>query len=92
MNTRDEDTLASFFSEHAVIRDGGLEYSGPAAIKCWIQNAFEKDALNLKDIKVSGRGEAWLFEALVSGTFEGSPVRLEHSLTIQNGKISNLDI
>ena len=92
MNTRDEQTLAAFFAEHAVVRDGGLKYSGPAAIKCWTQNAFEKDALNLKIIEVSRRGEVWLFEALVSGTFEGSPVQLEHSLTIQNGKISSLDI
>ena len=92
MNTRNEQTLAALFAEHAVVRDGGLEYRGPAEIKYWIQNAFEKDALNLEVINVSGQGEVWFFEALVSGSFEGSPVHLEHRLTIQNGKISNLDI
>lgn len=92
LNTRDEENLAAIFAEHAVVRDGGLEYHGTAAIRHWIQTTIERYALNLKILKVSGQGREWLFDALVSGSFEGSPVRLEHSLVIEDGKIANLDI
>lgn len=34
----------------------------------------------------------WILHATVSGTFEGSPVLLDHRISIQNGKITLLDI
>jgi hypothetical protein len=92
MNAHDEETLAACFSRQAVVHDGGLEYRSPAAIRRWMQEAFEKYALHLEVTDVSGQGQTWLFEALVSGSFEGSPVQLEHIITIENGKIAKLDI
>lgn len=92
LNARDEETLSAQFLEHATIRDGGLEYRGATAIRHWIQTTIERYAVKLKIVAISGTGNEWLFDAVVSGTFEGSPVRLEHSLTIKDGKIANLDI
>lgn len=92
MNTRDEENLAACFTPDAVVRDGGLEYRGANAIRRWIQSSFERYALNLEILRVSGQGRAWLLDARVSGSFEGSPVRLEHSVLIENDKIAVLDI
>ena len=92
INAHDEETLAACFSRHAVVHDGGLEYRGPTAIRRWMQDAFEKYDLHLDVTDVSGNGQNWLFDALVSGSFEGSPVRLEHSITLENGKIASLEI
>ncbi len=92
LNARDEETLAAIFAEHAIVRDGGLEYRGAIGVRRWIHQTIEKYALNLQVLKVSGQDREWLFDAMVSGTFEGSPVQLEHSLVIEDGKIANLDI
>lgn len=92
MNAHDEEMLAACFSREAVVHDGGLEYRGPAAIRRWMQEAFEKYALHLEITDVSGQNRNWTFEARVSGSFEGSPVHLEHTVTIENGKITNLEI
>jgi hypothetical protein len=92
INTHDEDHLVACFSHQATIRDGGLEYRGLSAIRRWIREAFDRYALHLKVTGVSGQGQTWFFHARVSGNFEGSPVQLEHSLTIKNGKIANLEI
>jgi ketosteroid isomerase-like protein len=92
MNARDEKNLAACFCRQATVRDGGLEYRGSSAIRRWMQDAFDRYALHLDVTEVSGQGKTWFFQARVSGNFEGSPVKLEHSLTIEDGKIANLEI
>lgn len=92
VNAHDEEMLASCFAEQAVVQDGGLEYSGPVGVRRWIQNSLDKYGLKLKVLEVSGEGDEWLFDAVVSGTFEGSPVQLEHSVVIRGGKIAGLFI
>lgn len=90
LNARDEERLIAIFSEDAIVRDGGQEYCGSAAIRHWIQTTIDRYALHLKVLEVSAHGKEWLFDAIVSGRFEGSPVRIEHTLTIENGKIAHL--
>jgi len=92
INTGDKETLVALFTGQSSVRDGGLWYTGPAAIKHWIRDCIERYSLSLEILTVSGEDRAWLFEALVSGTFEGSPVRIEHRVTIQDEKIASLDI
>jgi len=91
-NTRDEDRLAEIFTDSAVVQDGGREYRGASGIRHWIRSTITRYAVNLRILTVSGQGQSWLFDAEVSGTFEGSPIRLEHSLVIEGGKIARLDI
>lgn len=92
LNAHDEDAAAAYFTPKAVVRDGGLEYRGSAAIRHWMQEAFEKYALHLEVTEISGPGPEWTFEARVSGTFEGSPVLLEHRVALSADKITNLEI
>lgn len=92
INAHDEEHLAACFSHQATVRDGGLEYRGLSAIRRWIREAFDRYALHVNVIAVSGQGKTWFFHARVSGNFEGSPVQLEHSVTIEDGKIANLEI
>jgi hypothetical protein len=92
MNAHDEENLTACFSNQAIVRDGGLEYRGVPAIRRWMQEAFDRYSLHLDVTDVSGQGKNWFFQARVSGNFEGSPVQLEHSLTIEDGKIANLEI
>jgi hypothetical protein len=92
LNARDESDLVSIFSHQAVIRDGGLKFRGLGGVRNWIQTAIDRYDLRLKVLAITGHGQEWLFDAVVSGSFEGSPVRLEHSLTLEDGKIALLEI
>lgn len=92
INAQDEESLAGCFTPDATVRDGGLEYRGAAAIRRWIQDTFEKYALRMELVEVTGAADAWTFEARVFGTFEGSPVRLGHRLVICDGRIGLLEI
>lgn len=92
INSGDNEALIALFSRQSSVRDGGLWYTGPTAIKHWIRDCIERYSLSLEILTVSGEDRSWLFEALVSGTFEGSPVRVEHRVTILGEKIANLDI
>jgi hypothetical protein len=92
MNAHDEEGLVALFSRDAFVRDGGLRYSGLTGIRCWIQDCFERYDLSIKILAVSGENTSWHFEATVAGNFEGSPVRLDHYLTIEEGNISSLEI
>jgi len=91
-NTRDEDNLAAIFTDSAVVHDGGQEYRGTSAIRRWIRSTITRYAVQFRILTVSGQDQSWLFDAEVSGTFEGSPVLLEHSLILEGGKILRLDI
>lgn len=92
MNAHDEERAAACFSSGATVRDGGLEYHGLPAIRRWMRDAFEKYDLHLEITDVAGHGQNWTFVARVSGSFEGSPVQLEHSVAIENGRMVNLEI
>jgi hypothetical protein len=92
MNAHDEENLSACFASEAIVKDGGLEYRGTPAIRKWMQDAFDRYSLHLDVTDVSGAGKNWFFHAQVSGNFEGSPVQLEHCLTIEDGKIANLEI
>lgn len=91
INTQDETALTACFAPGAVVRDGGLEYRG-TCVKQWIHDVFERYDLRLDVSDISGLEDAWTFTALVSGNFEGSPVRLEHNVTIADGRIELLEI
>lgn len=92
LNARDERRLVSIFSRHAVIRDGGLKFRGLGGVRSWIQTTIDRYDLRLKVLAVTGHDQEWLFDAVVSGSFEGSPVRVEHCVTLEGGKIALLEI
>jgi uncharacterized protein (TIGR02246 family) len=92
MNAHDSDAFVALFAEQAVARDEGQEYQGRAAIKAWIEEAFRKYRPKLETVEIAAGLPETAFTATVSGTFEGSPVRLFHRLGIEQGQITSMTI
>lgn len=92
VNTRDEPGFAALFTADAVVHDGGLHYTGPNAATRWLRESHDRYALRIYPLDISGQHSQWILAALVTGTFEGSPVRLDHHLTIRNHQICRLEI
>lgn len=92
VNTKNTTTFAALFAPEATIHDGGLHYTAPDAATRWLRESHQRYALRLQLLSISGQHTQWTLEALVTGTFEGSPVRLDHYLTICQNKITHLEI
>jgi hypothetical protein len=92
VNTCDEPSFAALFTADAVIHDGGLRYTGPDAAIRWLRESHDRYALRLHPLDISGHHPHWTLDSLVTGTFEGSPVRLDHYLTITHDRISRLEV
>jgi ketosteroid isomerase-like protein len=92
-NEHDVKAIVSCFSEDALVRDEAAEYRGRNNIKEWIGQTIKKykfhfNPLNLKH----DENEKVVVTMEVSGTFDGSPVKLDFHFTILNDRISTLSV
>ncbi len=72
--------------------DEGRRYEGRRAIEAWLRDAMAKFACTVEPLQVT-QGEGQLtVRAKVSGNFPGSPVELDHHVTLADGKIAALEI
>jgi hypothetical protein len=92
VNACDESSFAAFFAPRAIIRDGGLSYQGPEAPSRWLRESHDRYALRIQLIEAGCSDGFWTFDAIASGAFEGSPVRLEYRLNVEAGLIVRMEI
>lgn len=91
-NARDADGIAKCFTPDAVVIDEGKERKGIAEIlewKAWAEKKFQPIYDVLDAAEVDGRT---VVTCKISGTFPGSPVDLRFAFTLDNGKISRLEV
>lgn len=92
MNAQDVPTFIANFDAEAIVHDEGRNHRGAAEIAAWIEDAHQKYQPQLEVEQVTEAGEETIITGVVSGTFEGSPLRLHHHLKIERGKIVSLTI
>ncbi len=92
MNTHNSDAVVPCFTDQAIVYDEEREHRGLTAIKAWIEDAFQKYRFNIEVLEVTDGGDEISFNGRVSGTFEGSPIELQHQITVRHGKIASLVI
>lgn len=92
LNAHDADAFLVCFARDPIVRDEGKAHYGEHAVRAWFAEvvlryrpAFEVAELGYAD------GEPVLTGA-VSGTFDGSPIRLRFFCGIEDGKIVALKI
>lgn len=90
----DADTaqLASVFATDAHVHDESNDYRGLDAIRAWRIDTHAKTPFTVRPVSVQERGGKHVVAAEVSGAFPGSPVMLDHSFTLADGRIAALDI
>src|SRR5262245_34199022 len=88
----DVDALSRCFIEDGVVRDEGGTFTGRSAIKAWNAGAHDKYHHTVEPLAVSGGDDETVVIGEVSGDFPGSPVTLQHTFRIKDGKIASLEI
>lgn len=88
----DGELLAGCFAPNAVLHDEGMEFQGPAAITGQILTANRDAKVHMEIINLSERDGETVVTAMLTGTFEGSPLPLDFHFSLESGKIKTLNI
>jgi hypothetical protein len=84
--------LAAAFSADAVVQDEGREMRGHDAILTWRRETTAKYQPRFVPLATTEQDGTIIVTAEVSGTFPGSPVKLDFTFTLHDGKIATLEI
>lgn len=92
MNAHDSAALLPLFAPEAIVHDEGHIHHGHAEIQAWIEKAWASYQPHLELQEIHSTGPDTHFSGLVSGTFPGSPIVLQHYLTVADVQITELKI
>jgi hypothetical protein len=84
--------LADCFASNATVRDEGHNYVGLASIQQWKAETKKKYSHTVEPLQVTRRDGKTILKAKLAGNFPGSPVTLNFSFVLEEGKIASLDI
>ena len=90
-NTGQTEGFTALFTADAVVSDEAQAHRG-ATIKEWIDKAIAKYKPQAEVTGFAPTGEMTIVTAHVSGTFPGSPARLNYEFTLKGDKIAALNI
>ena len=91
-NSGDVEALSECFASNATVRDEGHAYEGLAAIREWKADTKKKYNHTVAPLEVADRDGKTVLKAKLTGNFPGSPVTLEFSFVLKDGKIASLEI
>ncbi|WP_181369486.1 nuclear transport factor 2 family protein [Flavobacterium album] len=91
-NNYNSTAFAALFTDDAVVHDEGKQHTGIPAIRRWNEAANEKYRTKLETVHFSGDEHEGVLQVLVSGNFDGSPIRLHYNFTFEDSKIKTLKI
>lgn len=88
----DAPALTAAFSTDAVVQDEGRQMRGHDAILAWRRETTAKYQPRFMPLAVTEQDGKVIVTAEVSGTFPGSPIKLDFTFTLQGDKIAALEI
>jgi hypothetical protein len=91
-NYGDIDALSECFAANATVCDEGHTYEGLAAIRAWKTDTKKKYNHAVAPLEIAHRDGKTILKAKLTGDFPGSPVTLEFSFVLEDGKIASLEI
>jgi hypothetical protein len=91
-NAGDVESLSECFASDAIVRDEAHTYEGLAAIKEWKAGTKKKYNHVVEPLALADRNGKTVLKAKLSGNFPGSPVTLDFSFVLEDGKIVSLEI
>jgi hypothetical protein len=89
--THDVDAMIGPFAEGAIVKDEGRERRGLPAIRKWMGETTAKSSV-IAVTNVAETAANTTVTGLVSGNFPGSPVELRFIFTLDQAKITRLEI
>ena len=91
-NAGDVESLSECFAPDAIVRDERHTYEGLAAIKKWKAETKKKYNHTVEPLDIADRDGKTVVKARLTGTFPGSPITVELSFVLEDGKIASLEI
>ena len=91
-NEFDSAAYANCFTETAIVRDEGKVHTGRTEIEHWIDESNEKYRSTMKPLDYQQNGTSGVLSAEVSGTFPGTPLKLQFHFEIIDGLIQSLKV
>ena len=91
-NAHDVEAIVACFDDHAVVRDENAMQQGKTKIRRWVTETIEKYKFQFKPLSADEYEAETILNVEVSGSFPGSPVRLDYHFIIANDKIESLII
>ena len=87
----DVDAMIGPFAEGAIVKDEGQERRGITAVRAWMEKTTAKSSV-IAVTNVAETDANTTVTGRVSGNFPGSPVELRFIFTLDQGKITRLEI
>jgi len=91
-NAFDVSSVLAQFEDDVIIEDEDLEYRGRDSIRTWIEETQRKYHATFEVRAVEQARDSLVVATLVSGTFPGSPLPINHAFVVSSGKIRRLVI
>ena len=91
-NSGDQSGLDACLALGVTVRDEGRTHTGLAEIKRWKAETRKKYDHTIEPLSATERDGKIVVSGRVTGNFPGSPVVLEFSFALANGKVASLEI
>ena len=91
-NSDTPEAVPECFAPDAIVHDEGQTYEGVAAIKNWMAATKRKYGHTVAPLELTERGGQSILKARLAGSFPGSPITVNFSFVLADGKIRSLEI
>jgi hypothetical protein len=88
----DAASFAQCFTENAVVKDEDHTYVGLAAIVKWKADSSKKYTYTSEPLATEEKDGATIVTSRLTGNFPGSPIDLRFFFSLEDDKISSLEI
>jgi SnoaL-like domain len=91
-NSGKAEAVSECFAPDATVYDEGQTYEGVTAIKNWMAATRKKYDHTVTPLELAERGNQSILKARLTGNFPGSPITVNFSFVLVDGKIRSLEI
>jgi ketosteroid isomerase-like protein len=91
-NAHDVKSVVACFADNAFVHDEGKDFRSKKMIEDWITKTIERYKFQFKPVSIKDDNPEVVVAVELSGTFDGSPIRLDYHFTIEGDKIVSLTI
>jgi ketosteroid isomerase-like protein len=92
VNNHDPERVGECFAQDAIVKDEGKTMQGLEAIRNWMTETTRKYHHTMEPLSFEQKGHATVVTNRLTGDFPGSPLELEFSFVLKEGKIAELEI
>jgi len=91
-NSDTPEAVQACFAPDAIVHDEGQTHEGVAAIKNWMAATKKKYGHTVAPLELAARDGQSILKARLTGNFPGSPITVNFSFVLADGKIRSLEI